>query len=65
MIALFSQNHKKYELHSIMNKRTKKNLTETEKSLFRLRKNMPFPTGTKTFKNKKKDLNKKWCRGKK
>jgi len=48
-----------------MNKRIKKNLTETEKSLFRLRKNMPFPTGTKTFKNKKKDLNKKWCRGKK
>jgi hypothetical protein len=46
-------------------KKKRKNLTEQEKAYFRLRKKMPCPTGTKVFKNKKKELNKKWCRRRK
>lgn len=45
-----------------MRKRVKKNLTEQERAILRLRKSMPFPTGTKAFKDRKKELNKKWCR---
>ena len=47
-----------------MRKRIKKNLTPIERAVLRARKSMPYPTGTRIFKNKKKELNKKWCRGK-
>ncbi len=45
-------------------KKKKKNLTEQEKAVLRARKTMPCPTGTKVFKDRKKERNKKWCRGK-
>ena len=42
-------------------KKKKKNMTEQEKALERLRKSMPCPTGTKVFVDKKKQQNKKKC----
>lgn len=45
-------------------KKKKKNMTEQEKALLRLRKSMSCPTGTKVFTDKKKEQNKKKCRGK-
>jgi len=48
-----------------MKKRKKKNLTEQEKAVLRLRKSSPCPTGTKVFRNKKKEQNKRKCRGNK
>ena len=47
-----------------MRKRIKANLTKQEKAVLRLRRTMPFGTGTRLFKNKKRELNKKWCRRK-
>jgi len=43
-------------------KNKKKQLSEMEQAVLRLRKSMPCPTGTKVFQDKKKEANKKWCR---
>ncbi len=48
-----------------MRKRIKANLTKQEQALLRLRKNVLIPIGTKIFKNKKRELGKKWCRRRK
>ncbi len=45
-----------------MRKRTKKKLSKQEEAVLRVRKTMPCPTGTRVFKDRKKELNKKWCR---
>ncbi len=47
-----------------MRKRVKKNLSEKEKAVLRIRKKMPCKVGTIAFKDRKKELNKKWCRRK-
>jgi hypothetical protein len=43
-------------------KNKKKQLSKMEKAILRARKVMPCPTGTKVFKDRKKEQNKKWCR---
>jgi len=47
-----------------MRKRIRKNLTPIERAVLRVRKSVLIPTGTKIFKNKKRELNRKWCRRK-
>jgi len=43
-------------------KKPKKKLSELEKAVLRARRSMPCPTGTKIFRDKKKEANKKRCR---
>lgn len=43
-------------------RRKKQNMSDSEQSYFRLRKESPCPTGTRVIKSKKKEQSKKACR---